>query len=639
MFSISIFDMKPYEEENNTNDITLNTEKQKMSNKNIDLILEESTEKFKPPIYYIQEKSQLNDCVIEDLELIETHKNDTNEKDITLPVYRSIIGDRTQKMMTKNVIKSLSKYYTTNTKFLKEVQKSISNIAFEEYTQCDDIGEKEILNIWNEIKNDNGFIKKYLYVDFDFFKFLNENEGFLQILCLTNIVSPLLSLLVPFFVFITPFIVIQLQGIKISFTVYKQVLMSVLEDHALGKIFTNNFVSASIEQKIYIIVSAMFYLYSIYQNIMTTKRFYNNTQRIYKNLGGINKYITITIKNMKSYVKMMSNNENPEQNTKHNSFINVVSSKLSVLEEIQKAIQSIKNLDLQSQDFNIFNVDVYIQLGKIYKIYYDLYNNTQYNDILLYSFGFNGYINVLLGLSENVRKKNLGMTKFLNKKKTNEKQYATTMKGLYHPTMIGDTNIIKNNCNLDKNIIITGVNASGKTTVLKSCLISVILSQQFGVGCFTDCRFVPYDFIHSYLNIIDTNDRLSLFQSETKKCQEILNIIREHPKKRHICIFDELYSGTNPDEAVICSDAFLKYLIKYDNVRFLLTTHFIDLANKMKNNSKIVNKKMSSSFDKTTQKMTYNYKLVDGVNEERGGVYILKEMNYPKDIICYIEQE
>ena len=64
------------------------------------------------------------------------------------------------------------------------------------------------------------------------------------------------------------------------------------------------------------------------------------------------------------------------------------------------------------------------------------------------------------------------------------------------------------------NILITGPNASGKTTTIKSILINLIMGQQFGMGCYRKASISVYDYFHSYLNIPDTSGRDSLFQAE-----------------------------------------------------------------------------------------------------------------------------
>jgi hypothetical protein len=65
--------------------------------------------------------------------------------------------------------------------------------------------------------------------------------------------------------------------------------------------------------------------------------------------------------------------------------------------------------------------------------------------------------------------------------------------------------VVTNDINLKKNIIITGPNASGKTTYIKSTAINIILSQQFGCGFYKKCTLNPFTHIHSYLNIPDTS--------------------------------------------------------------------------------------------------------------------------------------
>ena len=52
---------------------------------------------------------------------------------------------------------------------------------------------------------------------------------------------------------------------------------------------------------------------------------------------------------------------------------------------------------------------------------------------------------------------------------------------------------------LDKNLIITGPNASGKTTILKTTLINIILTQQMGCGFYSSGNLHPFKYIHCYL--------------------------------------------------------------------------------------------------------------------------------------------
>jgi len=209
----------------------------------------------------------------------------------------------------------------------------------------------------------------------------------------------------------------------------------------------------------------------------------------------------------------------------------------------------------------------------------------------------------------------------------------TSFKNQIYPTLIDDP--VYNSVSLKNNLIITGPNASGKTTQLKTTAINIILTQQFGVGFYEKCTLVPYTHVHSYLNIPDTSGRDSLFQAEARRCKEILEIIDKEgveEDSRHFCVFDELFSGTNAEAATEVSYGFLKYLQKYANVDFILTTHFVKLCRKVKKtkNMRIDNYKMSAEL--VGDNILFSYKLVKGISKIKAAKLILMQMGFPKDI-------
>ena len=137
--------------------------------------------------------------------------------------------------------------------------------------------------------------------------------------------------------------------------------------------------------------------------------------------------------------------------------------------------------------------------------------------------------------------------------------------------------IITNDIDLRKNIILTGPNAAGKTTLLKSSIINLLFIQQIGYGYFKSAEVTPFDYIHSYINIPDTSSRDSLFQAEARRCKEIINVVKSNPKARHFCIFDELYSGTNPHEAISSAYSYLLYLSKSKKIKICINNTFYTL--------------------------------------------------------------
>jgi DNA mismatch repair ATPase MutS len=251
---------------------------------------------------------------------------------------------------------------------------------------------------------------------------------------------------------------------------------------------------------------------------------------------------------------------------------------------------------------------------------------------LKYSVGFEGYLDNLLGVYDNYSNCIVNFATYTTESKCEFKKQ-------YYPPLLHESPV-KNNCSLDKNMIISAPNKSGKTTILKTTTINIIFSQQTGAGFYESAELLPYTHIHSYLNIPDTSGRDSLFQAESRRCKEIIDIIHQNndpSKHRHFCIFDELYSGTNPDEATKAGYAFLKYLSNYNNVNFILTTHYITICKKLKTCPNIQTYKMDVNVLENGE-FIYTYKIKKGISKIKGGVRVLKDMNYPKEIIDSIEK-
>ena len=199
---------------------------------------------------------------------------------------------------------------------------------------------------------------------------------------------------------------------------------------------------------------------------------------------------------------------------------------------------------------------------------------------------------------------------------------------------------VKNDCFFGKNMILSAPNKAGKTTVLKTTAINIICIQQFGYGFFDSAVLcTPYTHFHSYLNIPDTSGRDSLFQAESRRCKDILDSVKENTddqKYKHFCIFDELYSGTNPEEACKAGCAFLNYLSKFSNVDFILTTHYVDICKQFLKSNTTQNYKMEVNVSDTGT-FEYTYRMLSGISEVKGAIRVLKDMDYPKEILEEIE--
>jgi DNA mismatch repair protein MutS len=182
-------------------------------------------------------------------------------------------------------------------------------------------------------------------------------------------------------------------------------------------------------------------------------------------------------------------------------------------------------------------------------------------------------------------------------------------------------------------MILSGPNKAGKTTILKTTALNIIFSQQIGCGFYSSATLCPYTHLHSYLNIPDTSGRDSLFQAESRRCKDIIDHIKKATVgSRHFCIFDELYSGTNPEEATKAGYAFLKYLTGFDNVDFMLTTHYGKICKKFLKSERVQNYKMDVQVLED-ECFVYTYKMKKGISKVQGAMRVMKDMEYPEEII------
>jgi len=566
---------------------------------------------FKIPIYYNENVQKLNQNIVTDLELVKSI--DVEEPSIYENVFKP------SNNVSLQVVKQISQHYTTDVEYLKETQQLTKNINSEELNTIhnkynfSDFEINNMFTLWEEIKGETGFCEKYLYIDWKFAKKLNNNSQFLQLMGLYNITSPILSLCLPIFVLIIPFFIIKLKKIKLGIKEYIDILKSLVSNHAIFKIFTQ-FNEVNNGQKIYLVLSSAFYLFSIYQNILVCIRFYSNMQKIHCYLFKFKKYLEYTLDVM-NYYSYKSN-----KLTKYNKFNLDLKQNSDVLVSLYDELCKISPFTLSFIKIT--------EIGHIMSSFYKIYDDHQYHNAILYSFGFNGYFNILSQIGTNISENKLIETTFIPEGKP-------IFKNMYYPKFINNetSTIIKNDCNLNKNIIITGPNASGKTTTIKSTLINILLSQQIGCGCFDSLKMKPYDKIHCYLNIPDTSGRDSLFQAEARRCKEIIDCINEETNKTHFCIFDELYSGTNPDEAITSANAFMDYIVKNKNVTCILTTHYIKLCKKLSKNNLIKNYNMKTLKINDNDNFEYTYKLVKGISKVKGGLKVLHDMKYPKEIL------
>jgi len=626
---------------------------------------------FKLPIEYLDTSSiqLLSNNIINDLELVKTKPalidDCTNTSNNNCEKQTSNISDATNdaynlyyhvfnptNVFEKNIICRWSKYYTNNMDFLSETQILLQNYsAFKkvEFSETKTIiQEDSIYNKCESVIYDNGFINNYQYIDLPFLSNFNNNSLCLQVLSMYNLSSPVFSLLIPILFLMLPFFLIKLQGHNITFGLYFEHLKKVFSNHIIGQLFTS-FSSSNFTNKIYLLFSFGFYIFQMYLNFTSCIKYFTNIKFIHETLNDLKHYIISCLNKYKNFLKYS------KDLTNYKSFNDTINTNISVFTYYLGELNIITPYTLSISKFT--------ELGQLMKCFYCLNKDEKIITSLYFSFGFNGYLKNLETLQNFINTKVMNYCTYDNSKPTSfdgayfanlniiEKHQDTCdisgsecreicheeTRKILKTNDKNDKNerkIVKNSYSLNKNIIITGPNASGKTTLLKSTLFNIILSQQIGCGFFNSASVKIYDYIHCYINIPDTGGRDSLYQAEARQCKNILEAIENNATKNHFCVFDELYSGTNPDEAVNSAYGYLTYLNKFNNIDYVLTTHYTKLCKKLnKQNNNLYMKVNNNSKD-----FEYTYKIKKGISKVKGAMKVLKDLNYPENIIINMKK-
>jgi len=555
---------------------------------------------FKIPIYYDTERACLESHITADLELIDAVDVDAK------PLYEHIFQPTTPN--GKRVMKQFAKHYTTNKAFLIDTQTILKSVDYDALNAPDNL--VDIISEWNSLRVIKGFKEKYNYIDWEPFEFVNNSEPFLQLKSLYSIASPFISLVMPILMLALPFFILKLRGLPLSIGEYVRVLRNIASNNAVMNLFTN-FSGASNQTKIYLLLTTALYLFSVYQNVIACKKFHTNMAEIHKLVEKLKIYIRGALQSLDHVSSMCAQLKTHVQfateTVKHQDTLQIMASELDRISTYS------------------FSIKKFTEFGTIWKCFYDLHQNVKYHNAMMYSFGVYGYLENIIGLGKNIHSGAVRFPRFVTSNKNSK------MENMTYPCL---TAAVKNSYDFTNNTIISGPNASGKTTMLKTVLLNVIMTQQVGCGYYESASLAPFSFIHCYLNIPDTSGRDSLFQAEARRCKDILDVIHACPSPKstmHFCAFDELYSGTNPDEAVLSAFAFIRYLKKYSGVSFIMTTHFVKLCKKLRAEANISNCKMSTS--QSGNDFSYMYKMIPGISKVKGGVKVLSDMEYPKEIV------
>lgn len=196
-------------------------------------------------------------------------------------------------------------------------------------------------------------------------------------------------------------------------------------------------------------------------------------------------------------------------------------------------------------------------------------------------------------------------------------------KDLYHPLL---KNPVSYSFHLDnKGALVTGSNASGKSTFLRTIGINCLFAQTMNLALAKDFNISFFKILTSIGTMDDIVKGDSYFMAEAKSLKRILDQL--DPNQPVLCILDEIFRGTNTAERIAAANVVLDYMIDR-NTCVIAASHDLELTSLVSHKYDMYHFKEIIAQDD----IEFDYMLRSGTSTTRNAIAILNYLNYPKEI-------
>lgn len=176
--------------------------------------------------------------------------------------------------------------------------------------------------------------------------------------------------------------------------------------------------------------------------------------------------------------------------------------------------------------------------------------------------------------------------------------------------------------NIESNFIfLTGANMAGKSTFIKAVGSAVFLAH-LGMGVpAQSMRLTVFDGLLSNINVVDNIIKgESYFFNEVQRIKNTIEKINDN--RKWLVLIDELFKGTNVQDAMKCSSTVIKGLIKITNSIFILSTHLYEISDELRQYQNISFRYFETEVKE--DQLEFSYQIKEGVSNDRIGYLILK---------------
>jgi len=205
---------------------------------------------------------------------------------------------------------------------------------------------------------------------------------------------------------------------------------------------------------------------------------------------------------------------------------------------------------------------------------------------------------------------------------------------LYHPLL---SDPVTNDIRTDKSVLITGSNASGKSTFLKTVAINSIFAQTIHTVLAEHYEGAMFRIASSMSLRDDVQGGESYYMVEIKSLKRILDLLS--PKEPEelpfpvLCFVDEVLRGTNTVERIAASTRILQSMAQKNCICFA-ATHDIELTHLLERDYH------NYHFSETiaANDISFSYKIMEGRASTRNAIKLLGIMGYDEKMIKEAEE-
>lgn len=189
---------------------------------------------------------------------------------------------------------------------------------------------------------------------------------------------------------------------------------------------------------------------------------------------------------------------------------------------------------------------------------------------------------------------------------------------------------IKNTVVISNDTIVTGSNASGKSTFLKMLGANLLLAKTLNISFAKEFKYYPFALISSIHMKDDIMNGDSFYVKEIKRLKQITEFAN---KQKSLILIDEILKGTNEKERIIIALALMKYLFKCNSMT-IITTHDIELTEVFDQ----VDKYCFNDIKKDN-KIVFDYLIKKGVCTVGNAIAIVKTLDFDQEILKEINDK